>query len=374
MILVVRADAQAVAGVGAAVINRQTIPCRFLEQPEAEAIALNRLTVQWHITDRCNLRCQHCYQDSYRHHGPDLSGLKQITQQVFELHRQLSGDRHIPLQFTLTGGEPCSHPDFPALLEYLASDPRSPSLAVLSNGSYIDRQWAAQFSQWKVKFVQLSVEGTEQTHDEIRGRGHFQQVLQATQCLTQAGVRVLWSFTAHSKNSHEFMQVAELAQRAKVSRLWSDRMIPTDHRDAPLTLNAQQSADYFQQMHQAGQKLQVSADNQTEVAMIRALQFQVADVQPYHCSAGGELITIMPDGSILPCRRLPITVGNLWQRQLSDIYHYSSQLRQLREFTAPLTCSSCLYRTNCRGGLRCLSYALYNDAYRADPACSLSEG
>lgn len=355
------------AAVDAAVTNEQRIPCRQLDL--VNPVRLSRLTVQWHLTDRCNLRCQHCYQESYRHHGPDLPGLKQIAQQIFELHRQVGGDNPIPLQVTLTGGEPCSHPDFPALLDYLASQPSAPSLAILSNGSSIDEQWAARFARLNVKFVQLSVEGGEQTHDEIRGRGHFQQVLQATKHLTDAGVRVLWSFTAHNQNSQEFMQVAELAYRARVNRLWSDRMIPTDHRDAPLTLNAQQSSDFFRQMTLTRERLQAKKDNQTEIAMIRALQFQEAWSQPYRCSAGAELITIMPDGSVLPCRRMPINVGNLWQLPLAEIYHQAPQLRQLREFTAPPECQSCLYRTNCRGGLRCLAYAQYNDPYRADPAC-----
>lgn len=353
--------------VGAAVTDEQRIPCRQLDS--VNPVRLSRLTVQWHITDRCNLRCQHCYQESYRHHGPEFSEMKQIAQQIFALHRQVEGDNSIPLQLTLTGGEPCSHPDFPASLDYLASQPSTPSLAILSNGSSIDEQWGARFARLKVKFVQLSVEGTEQTHDEIRGRGHFQQVLRATRHLTDAGVRVLWSFTAHGQNSQEFMQVAELASRAKVNRLWSDRMIPTDHRDMPLTLNTQQSSDYFRQMALASERLEAKADNQTEIAMIRALQFQEAGSQPYRCSAGAELITIMPDGSVLPCRRMPINVGNLWQRPLTEIYHQAPQLRQLREFTAPQECQFCLFRTNCRGGLRCLAYALHNDPYRADPAC-----
>lgn len=358
--------------VGAVAVTRECIPCRQIDA--ATPVRLSRLTVQWHLTDRCNLRCQHCYQESYRHHGPDLAGLKQIAEQIFTLHRQVSGDNPIPLQLTLTGGEPCSHPDFPALLDYLAAQPSAPSLAILSNGSSIDEQWATRFARLKVKFVQLSVEGTELTHDKIRGRGHFQQVLKATKHLTDAGVRVLWSFTAHSQNSQEFVQVAELAHGAKVNRLWSDRMIPTDHRDAPLTLNVQQSADYFRQMGLAKERLAAKADNQTEIAMIRALQFQQAGSQPYRCSAGAELITVMPDGSVLPCRRMPIRVGNLWQRPLVEIYHQAPQLRQLREFTAPAECQSCLYRTTCRGGLRCLAYALHNDLNRADPACSYRVG
>lgn len=31
--------------------------------------------MQWHITDRCNLRCAHCYQESYSGREPSYSDL-----------------------------------------------------------------------------------------------------------------------------------------------------------------------------------------------------------------------------------------------------------------------------------------------------------
>ncbi|WP_261822353.1 radical SAM/SPASM domain-containing protein [Pragia fontium] len=328
-----------------------------------------RLTIQWHITDRCNLRCSHCYQESYRNHGPDLHSLIKIAQQVFDLHSACEENHSIPLRFTLTGGEPCIHPEFAELIEYLASHPSHPSLAVLSNGSLINADWAARFAKLNVAFVQLSVEGSELTHDAIRGRSHFQQVVQATQHLVRAGVRVLWSFTAHNNNWQEFSQVAELAQQYKVDKIWSDRMIPTCHKDAPLTLNSAQSTAYFQHMHQTKRHIESQPSNTTEVSMCRALQFQEAGQQPYQCNAGNELITLMPDGSVLPCRRLPITVGNLFEKPLTDIYFHAPLLQQLRNFSAPEACSSCLYRTNCRGGLRCLAYAVHGSPFQADPGC-----
>lgn len=336
----------------------------------AQLTQLQRLTVQWHITDRCNLRCSHCYQDSYRDKGPDLAMLKQIAQQIFTLHQIAQADRKAPLQINLTGGEPCVHPDFPALLEYLSSHPSRPSLAILSNGALIDTECAALFARLQIKFVQLSVEGNESTHDAIRGRGHFQQVLSATHSLKQAGVRVLWSFTAHDKNYQEFNQVAELAHIHQVDRIWSDRMLPSCHRDAPQPLDTHQSAEYFQQMYQVKCKVESKANNKTEIAMFRALQFQAGGNSPYYCNAGKELITLMPDGSVLPCRRMPINVGNVQQQPLAEIYYQSTLLQQLRNFSSPEECSTCLYRTTCQGGLRCLAYAKHQTPFRADPACS----
>ncbi len=38
---------------------------------------------QWHITDRCNLRCTHCYQEDYSGAEElDLNGLKSIANEI----------------------------------------------------------------------------------------------------------------------------------------------------------------------------------------------------------------------------------------------------------------------------------------------------
>lgn len=330
----------------------------------------NHLTVQWHITERCNLRCRHCYQDSYTHKGFDLITLKSIADQVFALHaRWEQYGSKVPLTFTVTGGEPCAHPDFEELLHILSAHRVEPALGILSNGSLINARLAQVFAQLKVSYVQLSVEGSPATHNAIRGPNHFQDVINATEALTSAGVRVVWSFTAHRDNFKEFAQVAQLAQQYKVNRVWSDRMIPACPEGAPLALDTQQTAQYLHIMQKAQCEVLKQRHNKTEVAMSRALQFQAGGGYPYRCTAGNELITIMPDGELYPCRRLPVSVGNVLHTPLNQLYD-APLLQQLRNFEAPTACAPCMYKRLCKGGLRCLAHAVRGDMFSPDPGCS----
>lgn len=57
--------------------------------------------------------------------------------------------------------------------------------------------------------------------------------------------------------------------------------------------------------------------------MHRALQFMVGGGEPYHCSAGDTPITILPNGDVLPCRRMPVIAGNLFNQPLQEIYFES---------------------------------------------------
>ena len=333
----------------------------------------NHLTVQWHITDRCNFRCRHCYQAEFQNKGFDFPVLKQIADQVFDLHRQLKADqKHFPLHFTLTGGEPLTHADFAPLLCYLSDNPATAGIGVLSNGSLLDAKWVNCFRASKIRFVQLSVEGIEQTHDAIRGKNSFKQVIEASQLLNKANIRVIWSFTAHQQNFREFADVAQLAHRYKISRLWSDRMIPSAQDDELKTLTADETTEYIQLMSKARQQIHKKFRNRTEIALARALQFQAGHSTPYKCQAGGGLITIMPDGTLYPCRRMPIEVGNLTETPLVELYH-APLMQQLRDFEYPQACSACLYKNLCKGGLRCLAYTLTGSGFNRDPGCQALE-
>ena len=108
--------------------------------------------------------------------------------------------------------------------------------------------------------------------------------------------------------------------------------------------------------------------------MHRALQFLVGDGFPYHCTAGDMLITVLPNGDVVPCRRLPITVGNVIETPLEQLYYESPMLRSLRDRDrVSRGCETCACESLCRGGLRCLSYAVTGDPFRADPGCWISD-
>ncbi len=104
--------------------------------------------------------------------------------------------------------------------------------------------------------------------------------------------------------------------------------------------------------------------------MNRALQFLTGGGKPYKCSAGKSLITVLPNGDILPCRRMDVKVGNLMVKPLEELYYDSDFFQKLREPNQTIEgCEKCFYSKLCLGGLKCLSYALNKTPFKADPGC-----
>ena len=51
------------------------------------------------------------------------------------------------------------------------------------------------------------------------------------------------------------------------------------------------------------------------------------------CAAGVSGLTLLPDGTILPCRRLPVPLGNVRRDRLREVWSASPVLDALRDKT-----------------------------------------
>ena len=73
----------------------------------------------------------------------------------------------------------------------------------------------------------------------------------------------------------------------------------------------------------------------------------------------GRILTLMPDGNVLICRRFPIKIGNVLEKSLEEIY-YSPLYENMRgeNVDAPLECYPCPNVKSCLGGAKCIAYAL----------------
>jgi radical SAM protein with 4Fe4S-binding SPASM domain len=86
------------------------------------------------------------------------------------------------------------------------------------------------------------------------------------------------------------------------------------------------------------------------------------------CSAGAGGLCVVEDGTVLPCRRLPVPVGSVARGTLAEIYHTAPLLRDLRRRELGEPCGTCEDRDVC-GGNRCLAYQATGDPLAGDRAC-----
>jgi len=334
------------------------------------------LLLQWHITERCNLRCIHCYQntDDIIPELP-LEQLKEIIEQYIGLLKKWKIHGHI----NFTGGEPFIREDFRNLLEYISAYKKQCSYGILTNGTAITKQDITLLKKTGCRFVQISIEGGEDLHNTIRGEGSYSKSIKSLKLLSRKNIFTYISFTAHKGNIKEFEAVVKTAKKTSADVLWTDRLIPIGEGGniSSLMMDPDEVKEFFECAYRLRRKLRWNIFTGSVITMRRALQFITLQEhgiksKPYRCKAGISLITVLPDGSLLPCRRMPVIIGNLLCQNLEDLYRNSPLFLQLRsDNSIPAECACCRYRLECGGGLKCLSYAYYGSPFRADPQCFL---
>ncbi len=156
-----------------------------LKSPEP---SLRYLELQ--ITRRCNLRCGHCFL------GPPVATELAVEEvaRVLEEFERMQG-----LRVLITGGEPLTHSRFDEINALLPGF--SLRKVLLTNGVLLDEKTLKGLN---VDEIQVSLDGLEKAHDELRGAGTFKRAMECVERALAVGLDVSVSTMAHPGNLGDF--------------------------------------------------------------------------------------------------------------------------------------------------------------------------
>jgi len=343
--------------------------------------APKNILLQWHITEQCDCACLHCYQvPGNIHHGMSFSSMCAVLEQFLCLigeFDRINSPHKTRAHVTITGGEPFMHPEALDLIDLLSAHRNRLSFAILTNGTLVDDRLARFLAITRPRFVQVSLDGDSNTHDRMRGAGNFKAVCAGVRCLVRYDVPTMISFTANSFNYKDFPKVVQQGRKLGVNLVWADRFVPLGQSESSvnMVLSPSRTEEFVLMVSREAAASSSFFHRRFRVAAGRALQFIHADGTPYFCKAGRSLLTVMSNGDLVPCRRMPVITGNVRRESLKELYWNNETLQALRRRDITVAgCENCAHAGKCRGGLRCLSYALNGDWFTADPGCWIASG
>jgi len=337
--------------------------------------------VQLHLTERCNLRCRHCYQDGNRPDEMSLSEIKSVIEEISDMLRDWTETYNIAFtsSFNVTGGEPFLRQDIFKVLEELKT--RGFATYILSNGTLISRDIAKALAELGVKGVQISIEGPEDIHDTIRGAGSFSSSLKGIRNLLDAGIELTLNTTLSGMNAPYFMEVIDLASSLGVQRLGFSRLVPSGGGKKLLNrmLDKEVLEDLYNKIFSLNSGGLQIVTGDPVASQLRAPSGGDADssLPSGGCAAGVSGLTILPDGTVTPCRRLPLPIGNIRKDSLREIWASSETLNALRDKSRyEGKCGECKKWSVCRG-CRAIAFAFSEVNGKAsylaeDPQCFLA--
>ena len=328
---------------------------------------------QWHITDRCNQRCKHCYQDDFTAASElPAERLCEIADRIF------GGIPEREISVNITGGEPLLHPHLFDLIDRMHGYPNLCEVNIITNGTIATDTVLERIRAFpKIGVIKLSLEaGEEGPNDLIRGPGNFRRVVAGIdRMVAGSGKPVVVMITLGAYNVNEIDGVVRLAREHGVAGIIFERFVPLGSGKAILS----------QALDSRGWEQAVAS-----IAAVSGVDSEPEDLLPYRafwlwtdgragdvldgalCNLGDESMAVMPDGTVHPCRRLPVFAGNVLATPFAEILH------GLKRYSAENICNA-LTGEHCGmcgiegcAGCRALARALTGDMLADDPQCILN--
>lgn len=325
---------------------------------------------QWHITNLCNLRCRHCYQDDFTARG-DLGqkDLLAVADNILSVLKKWDKKAII----NLTGGEPFLKPELFTLLEYLDGKERVKELAVITNGTCLNKETVLRLREFKkLNEIKISIEGAdESSNDHIRGKGSFAKALAAIELLRPLKrIEVTLMFTILRRNLSAAMDILNLAAEKKIGGVILERFIPWG-RGRTIKEEVLNQAEWRDFVYRLLQFLELPFEK--SIFAYKAFWVRFKKSRPYlfgaPCVVAEGGVCIMPNADVYPCRRFNLKVGNLLQEPLDKIYSGSKVIRDLQDKNKLKgKCRICKIKS-CKG-CRALAFAVEGDYLAEDKQCA----
>ncbi len=297
------------------------------------------------ITNKCNLKCKHCY-GSFSYNNSTILDID-IMKKIID-NASLNG----VYQFDLTGGEPLLYPYFEELLQYLYES--GMLVRIFSNLTVYNDNYKNMILKYGVKDIVTSIDSCDKrAHEEFRGQiGCFDKTINAINDLKSNNVTVSVNTMIGEHNKDDIDDLVKFIDSLKV-RSVLDVIVP-EGRAKNLNENVVESAKIIKNIYD------------------KYLNIIDKSAVTVYCGIGDRFIYIKSDGNIYICPSLiydQYKIGNINSFDVKKIWKaMNSKFKNL----------NCKYRNEkcgkCSGGCRARALQLNGSIEaRDDVYCILNE-
>jgi len=339
-------------------------------------------TLQWHVTAKCPNRCAHCYlqeSEGYRSEIENELSFNECLRVIDDFQATLKA-WNVGGRINFTGGDPLLKEGIFDLVKYVRE--KDMLVGILGNAEFLDYENVSRLKKLEVTSYQVSIDGMEATHDRFRREGSFKETLRGIKLLNQVGLRSEVMFTVSKQNMNELVDVIRLVAKEEVSVFDFSRLVPIgkgiqfkddlieakEYRNLLLRVRE----EYRRLKREGCQTIFGTKENlwvllHKELGLLPQLTEDKNTVFR-GCAIGNNFLTVVADGTVYSCRRLPIIIGKVPDQSLRDIFIRSPELNRMRRVEKMKKCSKCDLLQHCRG-CPAVGYGYTGDYFAPDPQC-----
>jgi len=350
-----------------------------------------RPVVVWNITQRCNLKCVHCYA-----HAKDKVFENELSTDEGKRLLDDLADFGVPV-ILFSGGEPLVRKDLPELAAYAVQ--KGMRAVISTNGTLISPKMARTLKEIGLSYVGISLDGMEAINDRFRGiKGAFKSALEGIKNCQAAGIKVGLRFTINKANVAEIPAIFDLLEEMNIPRVCFYHLVYAGRGsnlvEEDLSLADSRAAvdliiDRTKDLHDRGLAKEVlTVDNHADGPY---LYMRLLKEDPERAKEVLELLKMNEgnnSGRGIGCVSWDGQVhadqfwrhysfGNVRQRPFSEIWTDTSNtlMGQLKEKKKHVSgrCATCCWLDVCGGNFRVRAEAVSGDIWAPDPACYLTD-
>lgn len=347
--------------------------------------------IVWNMTQRCNLKCVHCYARS-----EDISYENELTHEQSIAMIDDLADFGVPV-LLFSGGEPLTHP---RLVEYAQYAVKKGMRAVIStNGTLITKEKAKTLKEIGLSYVGISLDGLEETHDKFRGvKGSFKKAMAAIENCKEAGIKVGLRFTINKRNVKDIPGIFDLLEEKNIPRACFYHLVYSgrgseiakedlSHEETRKVLDL--IMDRTRDLHDRLLPKEIlTVDNHADGPYVYQ---RLLDENPERAAEVLELLEmnegnnsgrgigcISWDGEVHPDQFWrEKSLGNIKDKPFSQIWtdqnnEFLMKLKDKKKYVKG-RCAGCRWLDICAGNFRARAESVANDPWDSDPACYLTD-
>ena len=336
--------------------------------------------VVWDVTYACNLKCKHCYATAGKPLHDELT-----TEEALDAIDKF--DRLGVTVIAFSGGEPLVRKDIFKLASYAAS--KGIYVAMATNGTLITEKIAKKMKENGVSYVQISLDGTKETHENFRGiEGCYDRAVEGIRNCVKESLFVNVSMTVTKYNYQDVPAVIDLCEKLGVDWFMHYNFVPTGRgrEIVKADITPEQREKLLKMLYERNKTSNISLLSTAPQFARVALQCD-AEFIPTHfynvnvgerlrklaefiggCGAGRFYMSMRANGDIQPCVFFPLKVGNIRKDNLEELWLHNKVFEELRNKDILEGCGSCRYRYYC-GGCRARAYSYFGNYLKPDPGC-----
>ena len=300
------------------------------------------------VTYRCNLKCAFCYAacGCQKKEGGDS---EMSIRELLKIFKVIRKDAQVP-SISFTGGEPLLRKD---IVELVAGAKKAGlRVNLISNGTLLaGNDLAGRLHDAGLNSAQISIEGpTAETHDSLTGvSGSFEKTLKGISSLKDANIHVHTNTTVNSRNAEHLVDLVKFVAKIGMARMSMNMVIPAGSASGrELQISYSKIWSFVEPARNAARKLGVEFMwySPTPMCIFNPLAEGLGNKS---CAACDGLLSIAPNGDVLPCSSYSQPVGNLLRQPFEEVWNSTTSLFFRRKEYAPEECSGCGKFTACAG-------------------------